>query len=120
MSYKRVMRISQEIMKIVSGMIRNDIKDPRISKMTSITKVEVTTDLRYAKIFFSVLGNDKEKKETQKGLESSKGFIRKGIGEELNLRYTPEPLFALDESIEHGVYISQLIDKVKKEDKDSE
>lgn len=120
MSYKRVMRISQEVMKIASGIIRNNLKDPRISKMTSVTKVEVTSDLRYAKIYFTVLGSDKEKQETLKGLESSKGFIRKGIGEEINLRYTPEPVFILDESIEHGIYISKLINKVSKEDKDSE
>ena len=120
MNYKRAMRISQEVMKIVSSIIRNNLKDPRISTMTSVAKVEVTTDLRYAKIYFTVLGNDKEKKETLKGLESSKGFIRKGIGEELNLRYTPEPVFILDESIEHGIYISKLVDKVNKEDDDSE
>lgn len=116
MSYKRVMRISQEVKKIVSETIRTNLKDPRISKMTSVTKVEVTNDLRYAKIYFAVLGNDDEKQDTLKGLESSKGFIRKEIGQELNLRYTPEPVFLLDTSIEHGMYISKLIDKVKKDD----
>lgn len=116
MSSRRIGRISGEIQKIVSSIIRTNLKDPRISMMTSISKVEVTRDLRYANIYFTVLGSEKEKKNTLKGLESSKGFIRKGIGEKLNLRYTPEPVFRLDESIEHGIYISKLIDKVKKDD----
>lgn len=115
MSSKRIGRISEEIKKIVSSMVRNGLKDPRISPLTTITKVEVTRDLRYAKIFFGVLGKDSEKESTLKGLESSKGYIRKEIGQKLNLRFTPEPLFLLDESVEHGIYISKLIDKVNKD-----
>ncbi len=120
MGSKRIMRISQEIKKITSSIIRNGLKDPKISPMTSITKVEVTRDLRYAKIYFAVLGNEANKRDTLRGLERAKGFIRKGIGEELNLRYTPEPVFCLDESIEHGLYISKLIEKVNKKDENEE
>ncbi|WP_425447482.1 30S ribosome-binding factor RbfA [Dethiothermospora halolimnae] len=115
MGSKRLNRIAEEIKKVVSSIIANKLKDPRISTMTSITKVTVTRDLRYAKIYVGVLGNEKEKKDSLNGLKSAKGFIRRGIGETINLRYTPEPLFYLDESIEHGIYISKLIDKVNKE-----
>lgn len=113
MSLKRLGRISEEIKRIVSNAIMTELKDPRISSMTSITLVEVTRDLRYAKIYISVLGNQNDKEETLKGLESGKGFIRKEIGKNLNLRYTPEPLFYLDKSIEHGFKISKLLHEIK-------
>ncbi len=113
MSLKRLGRISEEIKRITSNAIMTELKDPRISPMTSVTEVEVTRDLRFAKIYISVLGNQKDKEETLKGLESGKGFIRKEIGENLNLRYTPEPLFYLDKSIEHGFKISKLLNEMK-------
>lgn len=113
MSIKRLGRISEEIKKIVSNAIMTELKDPRISSMTSVTEVEVTRDLRYAKIYVSVLGSQLDKEETLKGLESGKGFIRKEIGNKLNLRYTPEPVFYLDKSIEHGFKISKLLNEIK-------
>lgn len=118
MNIKRINRISEEVRKIVSELLTRGLKDPRISSMTSITKVEVTGDLRYANIFVSVLGDKNVKKETLEGLKSAKGFIRKEIGSKMDLRYVPEPIFHLDESIEQGIYISQLIEKVNKSDKE--
>lgn len=118
MNIKRVKRISEEIRRIVSQLITSGLKDPRVSSMTSITKVEVTGDLRYANIYVSTLGDDKVKKETLEGLKSAKGFIRNEIGSNMDLRYIPEPVFHLDESIEQGVYISKLIDKVNKSDEE--
>ena len=120
MNRKRINRISEEVKKIVSELLTRGLKDPRINSMTSITKVEVTGDLRYANIFVSVLGDKSVKDETLKGLESAKGFIRKEIGSKIDLRYVPEPIFHLDESIEQGIYISKLIDKVNKKDEDKE
>ena len=120
MNDKRIYRISEEIRKIMCDLIANEVKDPRIHHMTSVTQVQVTRDLRYVKIFISVFGSDEEKDETIKGLESAKGFIRKEIGSRLDLRYVPEPLFYLDKSIEQGIYISQLIEKVNKEDQKKE
>lgn len=120
MNEKRIYRISEEIRKIMCDLIANEVKDPRIHPMTSVTQVQVTRDLRYVKIFISVFGSDEEKDETIKGLESAKGFIRKEIGSRLDLRYVPEPLFYLDKSIEQGIYISQLIEKVNKEDQKKE
>ena len=86
--------------------------------MTSVTKVEVTRDLRFAKVYISVLGSKEEKDETLRGLESAKGYIRKEIGSRIDLRYVPEPIFTLDESIEQAIYMSKLIDKVNKVDED--
>ncbi|MFA5575848.1 MAG: 30S ribosome-binding factor RbfA [Tissierellaceae bacterium] len=120
MNSKRLFRISEEIKKLVSELILNGIKDPRISTMTSITDVEVTRDLRFAKIYVSVLGNAEEKEDTLEGLQSAKGFIRKEIGSKIDLRYVPEPMFYLDESIEQGIYMSKLIDNVNKRTNDNE
>ncbi len=112
MNIKRVNRISEEVKKVVSELIYNGLKDPRVSSMTTITNVEVTRDLRYARIYVSVLGNQEEKDNTITGLESAKGFIRKEIGSRIDLRYVPEPIFHLDESIEKGIYMSKLIEQV--------
>lgn len=116
MNNKRINRISEEVKKVVSQLLYNGLKDPRIKEMTSITRVEVTRDLSYAKIYVSVLGDDSEKKETIEGLNSAKGYIRKEIGSNIDLRHSPEPIFYLDESIEQGIYMSKLIDSVSKED----
>jgi len=116
MSSKRNARISEEIKKIVSQLILKELKDPRIATMTTITDVDVTNDLSYAKIYVSVLGSEKERKSTMKALQSASGFIRKEIGKKVKLRYIPEPKFSLDKSIENGIYISKLIDSIKEDD----
>ncbi|NMA86566.1 MAG: 30S ribosome-binding factor RbfA [Tissierellia bacterium] len=116
MNSKRINRISEELRKVVSELLMNGLKDPRINSMTTVTNVKVTGDLRYVNIYVSVLGDELEKKETLEGLESAKGFIRAEIGKEIDLRYIPEPIFHLDESIEQGIYMSKLIQKVKEDD----
>jgi ribosome-binding factor A len=120
MNNKRLNRISGEVKKVVSEVISNGLKDPRVNLMTTVTKVEVTRDLRFAKIYISVLGETAEKEETLLGLESAKGFIRKEIGSRIDLRYAPEPMFYLDESIEQGIYMSKLIEEVNKTSVQSE
>lgn len=120
MNNKRIKRISEEVKKVISELLYNGLKDPRIKEMTSVTSVEVTKDLSFAKVYVSVLGDDSEKKETIEGLNSAKGFIRKEISSELDLRYTPEPIFHLDESIEQGIYMSKLINDLNKEEKNKE
>lgn len=116
MNKKRLGRISEEVKRTVSELLYRGIKDPRISPMTSVTKVEVTRDLSYANIYISVMGSEEEKENTLVGLKSAKGFIRKEIGNRIDLRHAPEPIFHLDESIEQSLYISKLIDKIHKED----
>lgn len=118
MNKRRINRISEEIRKAISELLSRELKDPRISPLTSITKVEVTNDLSYAYIYISVLGNDEDKANTINGLQSAKGYIKREIGNRIDLRLIPELVFRLDESIEQGIYISQLIDKVSREDRE--
>jgi len=106
----RTGRISEEMRKEVSALIQNGLKDPRLPKIISVISAEVTKDLRYAKIYVSVLGSEEDKKNALEGLNSAAGFIRREVGHKLQLRYAPEMLFELDDSIERGVYISKLID----------
>lgn len=117
MNIKRINRISGEVKKVVSEIIDQDLKDPRIKDMTTVTKVEVTRDLSFAKIYISVLGDQKDKSETLEGLNSAKGYIRKEIGSKIDLRHAPQPVFYLDESIEQAINMSKLIEEVKKQDK---
>ncbi|MDD3706281.1 MAG: 30S ribosome-binding factor RbfA [Clostridiaceae bacterium] len=116
MAKHRLDRISEEVKRVVSEIIRNDLNDPRVSTMCSVVSAEVTPDLRYAKVFVSVLGSDEEQKATMKGLTSAAGFIRRELGRKMELRYLPEVVFELDKSIEHGAYINKLINEVKKKD----
>ena len=104
----RTDRISEEIKREISIIIQNELKDPRLAKMISVTSVDVTRDLRYAKVYVSVLGNEDEKRDSCSGLKSAAGYIRREIGRRIQLRYTPEIIFELDDSIERGVYINKL------------
>lgn len=112
MGYPRHKRISEEIKKIVSQLIMYDIKDPRIPAMTSVTHVDTTNDLRFTTIYISILDSSADRQKALEGLNSAKGFIRKAIGAELKLHYTPEPLFKVDESIENSMYMNKLISSV--------
>jgi ribosome-binding factor A len=114
MNKNRVNRISEEVRKVVSELLFNGLKDPRVSSMTTVTKVEVTRDLSFANIYISVLGDEVEKENSLAGLESAKGYIRKEIGSRIDLRYVPLPIFHLDESIEKGIQMSKLIEEVNK------
>lgn len=116
MSKHRIDRISEEVKRVVSDIIRNNIRDPRVSSMCSVMDADVTPDLKYAKIYISVLGNDEEKQATIKGLNSAAGFIRRELGNTMKLRYSPEVIFELDRSIEHGANIMKLINEVRQKD----
>lgn len=105
----RIDRISEQVKKEVSEIIQNELKDPRLPKVVSVTEAEVTRDLRYAKVYVSVLGTEADKKNALQALKNAAGFVRREIGQRLQLRYTPEIMFELDNSIEHGVYITKLI-----------
>ncbi len=117
----RTNRISEEMKKEVSTIIQNDLKDPRLPRMVSVMSANVTKDLRYAKVYISVLGTPEEKKNAISALKSAAGFIRREVGHRMQLRYTPEFLFELDDSIERGAYITQLINStIKGKKNDSE
>ena len=96
----------------MAEIIRGDIKDPRISPLTSVVAVEVAPDLKHCKGYVSVLGDEDEQKRTMEGLKSSAGFIRRKLAETVNLRNTPQITFILDQSIEYGVRMSRMIDEV--------
>jgi len=114
----RTDRIAVEIQKEVSDIIRNSIKDPRIPEMVSVTRVEVTRDLRYAKVYISIYGTDEEKKNAMNALKGAAGFVRREIGQRIQLRYTPEIVFKADNSIEQGMHISKLIEETMHADKE--
>jgi len=114
----RTDRIAVEIQKEVSDIIRNSIKDPRIPEMVSVTRVEVTRDLRYAKVYISIYGTDEEKKNAMNALNGAAGFVRREIGQRIQLRYTPEIVFKADNSIEQGMHISKLIEETMHADKE--
>ena len=109
-------RINSEVQREMSSIIREDLKDPRIHPMTSVMAVEVTPDLKFAKIFVIVLGNDEEKEKTMEGLKKSASFARHQLAKRMNLRNTPELTFVLDTSIEYGVTMSKKIDELKEKE----
>ena len=110
-------RVNGEVLRELSNIIRNDIKDPRIHSMTSVTAVEVAPDLKTCKAYISVLGNDQARTDTMAGLNSAEGYVRRQLALRLNLRYTPQIRFILDTSIEYGVEMSRKIDELTKNDK---
>ncbi len=112
MSTNRLGRINDDIQRVLSDLLRQ-VKDPRINKwgMISITRVETTGDLRYAKVWLSILG-EVDEREFRRGLKSSSGWLRHELGERLSLRYTPELVFELDHSIEYGAHISRVIESL--------
>ena len=105
-------RINEEVHHELSNIIRGELKDPRIHPMTSVVSVEVAPDLKTAKAFISVLGDEEDGKKTMQGLKSCSGYIRRLLAKNLNLRNTPEITFVLDQSIAYGVRMSKLIDDV--------
>ena len=108
MASNRLMRINEEIQRELSGMIRN-LKDPRVQDtMISITRVETTPDLRYAKVYVSFLQEDRAA-EALKGLKSASGYLRRELGRTLNLRNTPQLSFVPDDSIDKGAHILSML-----------
>lgn len=109
-------RINGEVQRELSTLINRELKDPRINPMTTIVAVDVAPDLKHAKIYISVLGDDQSCKDTIAGLKSAAPFLRSQLAKSVNLRNTPELTFVLDQSIEYGVNMSRLIDEVVKKD----
>lgn len=105
-------RINGEVQRELAEIIRGEIKDPRISPMTSVVAVQVAPDLKTCKAYISVLGNEQACKDTLAGLKSAAGFVRTKLAKNLNLRNTPEITFIMDQSIEYGVTMSAKIDEV--------
>jgi len=111
----RPSRVAEEIKKEVSVIIPREIKDPRVGFVT-VTGVEVTNDLSYAKIFVSVLGGSEEEERTLGALNKAKGLVRSEIGKRIRLRVTPEITFVIDKSLENAARIGELLSQIKKEE----
>ena len=109
----RMIRINDEIQRELANIIRSEVKDPRIGSLTSVIRVETTSDLKYCKVYVSVLGNEEEKASVMKGLKNAGGFMRYLLAERVNLRNKPE-LFKLDDSVEYSVRMNQLINEISK------
>ncbi len=114
----RLIRINEEIQREISDIIQKELKDPRIGPMTSVTGVETTNDLKYAKVYVSMLGSEEEKKEALQGLKNAAGFVRREVAQRINLRNTPEIQFYIDQSVEYGIRMNQLIKEVTKKTED--
>lgn len=111
MSFNRIERINGEMMRELASIFRT-IKDPRMSEFASVVSVRVTKDLKYAKVYVSVMGDDEKKKDTMEALRSATGYIKKEIASRLNLRIVPQPVFELDRSIDNGMHIDEIIHKI--------
>ncbi|MCT4661437.1 MAG: 30S ribosome-binding factor RbfA [Tissierellales bacterium] len=113
MGQNRAMRVGEQIRKLISELIfKGQIKNAQLSTLTSITSVEVSGDLKYAKVYVSVLGQEGERRDSIEALEKSKGFIRKYISQNMKIHHVPALTFELDTSIENGIYMAKKIDEV--------
>ena len=112
----RMGRIDEEYRKELSQIISYDLKNPNVTGMISVTKVKVTTDLKYAKVYVSIL-NSKNIKDTMDGLKKSSGFIRSELAKRVNLRNTPELIFEIDDSLEYGAKIDSILKEILPENK---
>ena len=111
----RIERLNSLIRQEISQLLQRQVKDPRLGNFITVTEVSTTADLKYAKVFVSHLGSEKEKQETLSVLASASGFFRRELARRLKLRYTPELSFQWDNSIERGDRLLQLIDGIASE-----
>ncbi len=111
MASNKLARTNDDIQFTISKLLR-EVKDPRVQQgMISVTRVETTGDLRYSKIWLSVMGM-RDEKEFRRGLKSASGWLRHELGSSMNLRYTPELVFEIDHSIEYGAHINEVINSL--------
>ncbi len=111
-------RINGEVQKVISEAIRYS-KDPRISPFTSVMDVEVAPDLKTCKVWVTVMGDEEDRARTLEGLKSAAGYIRSTLAKELNMRYTPEIRFIMDDSIEYAINMSRKIDEITAKDNEA-
>ena len=113
----RLGRVNEELRKALSQIITYELKNPDVTGMISVTSVKVTPDLKYAKVYVSML-NSKSVEKTLNGLKSSAGFLRSALAKSVNLRITPELVFEYDDSIEHGERIENILKEISKKDEE--
>ena len=110
----RMIRINEEIQRELAQIVRTEIQDPRVGSLTSVIRAQTTSDLKFCKVFVSVLGNDEEKQSVMVGLKNASGFMRRLLAERINLRNTPELTFKLDDSLEHSIRMNELMHQISK------
>lgn len=113
-------RVNGEVQRVLAEIIRGELKDPRVSPLTSVVAVEVAPDLKSCKAWISVLGNDEERDAALAGLKSAEGFIKRKLAQTINLRNTPDITFVMDKSIEYGINMSRRIAEVVGNPEDEE
>lgn len=119
MDKKRLYRLQAEIQRIVSELLIEGLKDPRIDPMTSVSKVELSNDTSVATIYFSIYGSQKTKEDTLDALENAKGYIRSRLAKVLEIRQVPELRFKIDESVEYSIEIQKILNKLNSESKEN-
>lgn len=117
MANRRIERLNSLLKEVVSDVIRRQVKHPRLPSLITITRVDVSIDVHYAKVYVSMIGDDQKKREGLEVLRSAAGFIAVQASKQVQLRYFPELTFLLDDSAEHLVHIDQLITKIQEERK---
>ena len=110
----RLTRINDEIARVTAEVIRSEMHDPRLGSVVSVMRAETTSDMKFCKIYVSVLGQKEQQADTMAALKSGTGFVRRRIAEVINLRITPEITFVFDDSIEYGMRMRKLIDEVNR------
>lgn len=112
---KRAVRVGDEVLKCVAGLLMQKVRDPRVGGVT-ITGVHVSNDLKNATIFFSLIGNEEDVRRAQEGLDSARGFIRREIGLSVKLKNVPDIVFKYDPTLETGNRLERLFKRIKTED----
>ena len=115
MSKKYERRVSELVRGHLTGLIETRLKDPRVNGVT-VTEVEVTPDARYARVYYSLLGDEEARRQAEQGLESASGWLRRELGAVLHTRHTPQLMFIFDPSLERGERIGQLLDELKRQE----
>ncbi|MBW2028311.1 MAG: 30S ribosome-binding factor RbfA [Deltaproteobacteria bacterium] len=114
---KRAIRVGDQLLREIADLLMSRVKDPRVKK-TTVTAVRLSNDLKYAKVYYSVYGDDKDVQEAGAGLNSAKGFIKREIGQRLELKYMPDLIFKHDPSLETGDHLEKLFKKLNPKGED--
>ncbi len=115
---RRTERVNDLLRQEISELINHQVKDPRLGGFVTVTEVSTSSDLRYAKVFVSIMGSEQDKRKVLQGLASASGFLRRGLGVRLSMRRIPELVFHQDDSIERGAHILELIKETSEHEKE--
>jgi ribosome-binding factor A len=115
----RVERVNQELKKVISEVILLEVKDSRIGLIT-ITHVQISADLKQAKVYYTVLGDENKREEAKRGLDSANGFIRQSLAHKMRMKATPELVFFFDDTLERTIKVEEMLDEIKDEDREED